>query len=450
MPDPRLLLPLAVLAACHSYTPAPVDLSAHAAAFLARLPAPDAMAAALGVAPAPFTVDLADGIDRQEARLVAICFHPDCRTARARTAAATAAREHAGALPDPELSFDVARILATVPHPWIAGGALAIPLPLSGRRGLAEDLAAAAVDERIGEAIAVERAAADAVDAAWLRWSHERARAALLDEVCTRLQALCDVADRLAASGALMHQSARAFTLERLQRTLDRDAARDAAAGLELALKQRMGLHPAAPVTLVPDLGIDPQLATPAARAASLPLAPRVLTARLAHRSAERDLELEVAKQWPDLVLAPGFTEEDAQPRPGLGLVLPLPLFAGNDAAIARARAARDTAAEALRTALEVATQELAAAELHLQQVRARRQFVRDQLVPLADQQVEDGRRLAELGQLEPLLLLDALTRSRETRLQALDASLQEALAIVALNTHCGLPGNPAAEESSR
>lgn len=445
-----LLWTAAALAACHSYQPAPVDLPAHLARFLARLPEPTAMAAALGVDTAPFAVDLTDGLDRREARLVAICFAPECRTARARAGIAEAEHAHAGRRPDPELSLDVARILESVPHPWIAGGALGIPLPINGRLGLQRDLASAALDEQLIAAWRAERAAADAVDAVWARWSHERAREALLGEVCARLAELSAIADRLAAVGTLMHQSARVFTLERAQRELDRLAAQQNAAALGLELKRRLGLHPAAPIVFVPDLHVDLQIADAAARRASLEAGPRVLPARSAHRRAERELALEVQKQWPDLELTPGFSEEDAQPRPSLGVSLPLPLFAGNDAAIARSRAARDAAAEGLRTSLELATQELAEAELRLGQVQERRTFVEERIVPLAEQQVDDGRRLAELGQLEPLLLLDALSRAREARLQALDASLQEALAHVAINELCAGPQPPAAEEPHR
>ena len=445
-----LLWTTAVLAACHSYSPAPVDLTAHLATFLARLPEPAAMAAAIGAETSPFTVDLTDGLDRREGRLVAICFFPECRTARARAGIAEAERDHAGRLPDPELSFDVARILETVAHPWIVGGALGIPLPISGRLARQRDLASAMVDEQLAAVWCSERAAADAVDAAWVRWSHEHARVELLAEVCSRLTGLCTIAERLVADGTLMHQSARVFTLERTQRELDLLAAQQTAAGLELELKRRLGLHPAAKVTFVPELAVDLQIADAGVRLGTLDLGPRVLPARIAHRRAERELALEVEKQWPDLVLAPGFAEEDAQPRVALGLSLPLPLFGGNDAAIARSRSARDAAAAALRQSFEIATQELAAAELRLTQVQARRAFVTERIVPLAEQQVEDGRRLAELGQLEPLLLLDALSRARDARLQALDASLQEALAVVAINEQGAGPQLPAAEEPPR
>jgi hypothetical protein len=429
----------AASAGCHSYEPAPVDLGAHAAAFLARLPDAESLAAARPLS-APHTIDLADGIDREEARWIAICLHPDCRAARWQAGIAEADREHAGTLPDPQFAFGVERILETVPHPWIAGGSLGFSLPLNGRLGLERQLAGARLDERVLAVWLAERAAADNADAAWVRWSTEVARNAQLDTICARLRELAAIAARLEQANVLSHLDARVFVLELTQRELDRAAAADAKALAELEVKQRLGLHPQAPVVFVPSTQIAPHVADAAQRLATLDKSPRVLPARAAHRTAEADLELAVRRQWPDLTLAPGWREEDALPRATLDLSLPLPLFAGNDAAIAHAASARAAAAEALRASLEVATQELAQAELRWQQMQQRRQTITERLLPLVDQQVEDGRRLVELGQLQPLLLLDALSRAHQARMQALDAALQEALAVIALNEHCAAP----------
>jgi outer membrane protein TolC len=435
--SPLLLL---CAAACHSYAPAPVDLAAHAAAFAARLPDGPTLRALQPADAEPFAVDLADGIDRREARWIAICFQPDCRLARAAAGAAAVDVAHAGTLPDPELTADAARILEAVPHRWLAGAAVRLTLPLSGRLSLARQLAEAVADEQLAAAYAAERAAAAAVDAAWCRYSAEHVRRTQLEELCARLRDLEAIARRLAEDGALSQAGARAFALERARRELELQAAADAIAAGELELRRLLGLHPSAPVAFVPDLIVTPDIADGAARLASLPTTPRLVQLRLAHRRTERALELAVREQWPDLVLAPGWQEEDAQPRAALGLVLPLPLWAGNRRAIARAHAERDLAADALRAGHEEAVHALAAAELRVARAAARAGIVFEQLVPLADRQVDDCRRLAALGQLEPLLLLDALVRAHDARQQAIDAALEHALAIAAQNSCCGLP----------
>ncbi len=405
-----------------------------------KLPTRAELAAARGTAPAASgAVDLTDGIDLHEARWIAMCFHPDCRRARADVRTATAELEHAGTLPDPELSLDAARILASVPHRWLAAAALDFTVPWNGRLGLQRRLAAT---RRVGRellAMSVERSAANAADAAWARWSVATARVDALADVCARLRDLAGIAQRLEQGGSLTHAAARAFTLELTTREIELAAADDAVASGDLELRERLGLHPEAPVTFVPAIVIPAWVDDRGERTRRLPTSPAVLPARRALAVAENQLELEVRRQWPDLRLAPGWQEEDAQPRAALGLSLPLPLFAGNDAAIAAATAERAAAAEALRAAMEQATHRLAAAELHWQQATRHHRLVTERLVPLAQAQLEDGKRLAELGQLEPLLLLDALARVHDARMQQLDAALAEAIAVVAVNEVTGL-----------
>lgn len=448
MTVPRIaaLFGAAVLTACHTYTPEPVDLGAHARAFAARLP--DAIPLPAGD-PARQGIDLTDGLDLREGRLVAMCFHPECRAARAAVGVATAERDHAGAMPDPELSLDLMRILESVPHRWLAGAGLAFTVPWTGRRSLQRDLANAARDGAVLQAIASELASADALDEAWLHWSGDRAKAELLAELCDRLRELAAIAERLAAAGALTNQGARVFLLEQKRREHELAAAKDAAARGELVCRQRLGLHPAAAVVLVPTRTVTPRLADAALRAATVGTSARVLAAQDRHRVSEAELALAVRRQWPDLTLGPRWQEEDAQPRLGLGFSLPIPLFAGNDGPIARATAARAAAAEALRASLEVASQELAIAELHLQQTTRQRQFVHDEMVPMADRQLRDGKALAQAGQLDPLLLLDAIVRAHDTHLLLLDAEVQQALAAIAVNRCSALPDLlPAAPDS--
>lgn len=431
----------AAAAACHAYEPAPVDLAAHAQLFAARLP--DAAALRASAPGHTGAVDLADGLDLAEGRVVAAAFHPDCRLARLEAGVARADADHAGTLPDPELSADVARILESVPHRWLAAGSLALTLPLNGRLALERDLAAARLDERLARAWRAEREARDRLDAAWARWSADRARSLELRDLCARLQDLAAIADRLAAAGSLSRGGARVFALELRQRELELDAAATAAAAGELEVRQHLGLHPDAPVTLVPALVVPAHAADAAARAARLATSPALLPLHAAHHAAEAELALAVRRQWPDLVLRGGFEEEDAEPRAAFGLSLPLPLFSGNDAAIARARAGRELAAEALRAGHERAQQDLARAELLLQHAARRQQTIAEQLLPLAEQQLADGRRLAELGQLEPLLLLDAVVRLHAARTAALDSALAVALATVAVNERTGEPTPP-------
>ncbi len=415
------------LCACHSYAPAPVDLDAHLRDFVARLP-DDAP-------PVAERVDLADGLDRGEGRLVAAVLHPDCRIARGEFAAALAARDHAGAWTDPELAVSFERILETVPHQWLAAASIGIGLPINGRLGaertLAEGrLAAALTAVRLAEEQAVRR-----LDTAWLHWSAAELRCERLRDVAERLRELEAIAARLAEAGSATRLDARQFTLERLRRDGELARAEDLRAIAALELKAALGLHPDAAVDFTPDLSAAPALAAPALRREALADGPALAALRAAHTVAEHELALAIRKQLPDLVLAPGWAEEDGQPRATLGLSLPLPIFAGNDAAIAAARAQREVAAERWRAGLEQALQALAVAEQKHAAAERQQRFVTTELLPLAERQLADGRQLAELGTLDPFVLLDALLRVHEAHLLAVDGAEALAESAVALNT---------------
>lgn len=427
--------------ACQTYSPAPVDLGAHAAAFAARLPDSDAVrgfvAALAGTSPAPGQVDLADGISLAEGRLLALLFHPDCRLARQRAGITAANAAEAGRWDDPELGLDFERILESVEHPWLVGASIGLSLPLSGRKGLERDLAHGEHAEAIAAARLAELDVLDRLDAAWLSWSASMQRVDLLRDLCARLDELVGIADRLAAAHELTMMQARAFRLERAARGHELAVAESDATQRQLELTGLLGLHPQAPLRLQPTFAAPPRSTSAGDRERSLGGSPRLLQLRRAHETAEKALELAIAGQWPDLVLSPGFGEEDAQPRATLGFSLPLPLWNGNAQRIAAARAARDLAAESLRCGHEQLAHELARREQRALATKAQRDAIAAGLLPLAAQQLDDGRALAGLGELDTLLILDALVRSHEARLLAVDTTLAAALAEASVQSLC-------------
>ena len=433
----RCLAPLGLFlaSACQSYSPVPVDLAAHARAFAARLPDPEtvrtfspegAAAGSRDGASADGAVLGHGGITLATARRIALVFHPDCRLARLRAGVALAIADHAGRWQDPVLGVSFERILESVQHPWIVASSLGLTLPLTGRLGLEKELrrgehAQALLDARLAERHVITR-----VNLTWLQWSAASRRTELLQDLCARLDELCAIADRLAAAREITQMQARAFRLERTTRGHELAAATAAVARGRLELLALLGLHPEAPIELLPTLELPPATAEAGAAEADVPSLQQL---QLAHTTSERALQLAIRRQWPDLVLSPGFGEEDAQPRAALGFSVPLPLFSGNDEAIAKARAERDLAAEALRCGHEQFVQELALAQQQERAASEQRERLTRELLPMAAQQVEDGRRLAELGQLDTLLILDALMRAHAARELVLDTTLAAASA---------------------
>lgn len=428
-----------VMAACQSYRPEPIDLAMHAQEFAARLPASEAVREYVAVLqrrlPETRAYDPTDGIDLHEARLLALLFNPELRAARLRAGVARASRDYAGLWTDPALSVNFARILESVAHPWIVVGDLDLTIPITGRPGLARELAGTQLALAWTEARAAESRILAELDLRFVEWATSREQERLLVEMIERLRPIEEIAQRLSEAQEITSLEARPFTLERVSREADLLRQRALVADAELALKQLLGLAPTAPVAFQPTLAIELRIGDPATRAASTSDGPRLAIRAREYEVAERSLALAVRKQWPELALAPGWQEEDAQPRAALGFSLPLPLWNGNRREIAETRAERALAGERLRAEIELAIQDLARAEVRLQSAKAQRTQLEGQLVPLVDQQVAEGRRVLELGRLDTLLLLDGLVRSQAAKSRVLDAVLAEAQATAQVNS---------------
>lgn len=437
-----VLAPIVVMAACQTYEPEPLDLAGHARAFAARLPDPlDLQPSTIGDeesgtgAAAGKAFDLADGLDLSEARYIALFVHPALRVARAEVAIAKAAAETAGLWEDPQLSGSFFYVLErTWQYDWFAGGYLAQTLPVTGMPGLEKALAGTQHELALVAARTAETGVLDRLDAAWVELARAKQEAVLAEQLVIRLRELEQVADALVASGELMHLEARAFELARMRAEVD---ALTAAAGAErarLVVHDAIGLPPSASVELDASEMPAERVARDDREVALLD-GPSVRTAKLAHDVAERTLQREIRKQWPELWVQPGWQEEDAQPRPALGFSLPLPLWNANARGIAEARASRTAAAEGAKERLERSVYQLARAELDLRTAASRRQSLAEQLLPRTEQQLSEVKRLGELGQLDALLALDAVTRAFEARRAVIDASAAESLALVAVNS---------------
>lgn len=437
MPSVRhalLLTTVALATACQSYEPEPVDLAAHADAFSSRLPDLAAVRAFVTALDQNATTP-DDGIDLATAHRIALWFHADLRQLRAAAMVAEATAEHAGLLPDPYFQGSVADKLGNV-NPWLITTAIGFTVPLSGQLSLQKELASVQHGRARLAVLAREVEVRDQLDVAWVHFSAATQKVALLQSLVDDLTALQAIADRLAAANEITQQEARAFSLERMQRRSELARSEAEAAAARLAIDELLGLPPGNDLALLPRLQIDSRAPDASERLAELRGSPHLALLLRDHDERERALELAISRQWPSLVLAPGWEEEDAINRPVLNFSVPLPLWNRNAQAIATARGEREAAATALRTGYERAARSLHRAELARRAATAERALVETELVPLCERQLQDVHRLAELGRLDPLLILDALSRAFAARAATLDAAIAEAEAIAAENAH--------------
>jgi len=195
-----------------------------------------------------------------------------------------------------------------------------------------------------------------------------------------------------------------------------------------------MGLAGDAPFELLPALSID-ATALPAAERAEALLArhPLIKVAEADYAAAEQQLRLEIRRQYPDLDIGPSYSFDEGLSRFGLGVGISLPLWNRNRQAIAEALAVRTQARAQAEAIVEQVLSELAQAEVRLDYASQRRTSLLEDVAPLVEKQVEDSRTLLGLGEIDVLLLRDALTGSLDTKLALLEAAVDEQRAAIEL-----------------
>ncbi|MBL9147074.1 MAG: TolC family protein [Phycisphaerae bacterium] len=432
-----LLVP-PLLHGCAQYQPRPIDRAETESAFLARLPDP-AAATELFAATAPLdgagpsAFDLADGLSPREAEVIALLLNPRLRTERAKLGVTLANATYAGLWDDPVLGTDIIRYFNSSENLWQWSAALNLTLPISGR--LEAELERAGVEH----AAELLRVAADEwkvrldVRDAWVRYSATQARIELLDALLVSVDEIVGNAERLEAAGELSRVETSLFRIEQSARRAERMRAETESRTAQLALRTLLGLPPSAAVTFTPSLEAPIEPALAAASARRVRDNPEIAVAQAAYEVAEKSLALEVRRQYPDVTIGPGGGDDQGDPNVLLGVSLPIPLWNRNQRGVAEATARREVAQRDVESAIQTAIGELSVAEAALVGVRAEREHLETNLVPLADAEIADAKKLAALGEMNVVVLVDAVVRQLDAHLTLLDAREREARAAFAV-----------------
>lgn len=435
-------LALALIAGgCQKYERRPLELGRHMDGFLARTAIdPEPTTDPAGIAAAR-GYDLADGVSLAEAEAVALVWNADLRLARLRAGITRATAENSGLWEDPVVAVDLTRIIQSVEHPWKLAATIGLTLPISGRLEIEKQRAG------LGHLVELLRVAQSewTVRASIRRaWAEHRAlaeRSEAGESFVRGSDEVLTIVDAMEQAGELTRIEARLFRIERAARLTELTLTRSQLREAELRLKSLMGLSPDAPLTF--------RSASPAPEADLLPVAsarrdrlreasPELAVSAAEYEAAEKALELAVREQYPDLVLGPGYGKDEGQDEVLLGISAPLPVFNGNRRAIAEARAQRELSRANAETTLERLLARLAATEIRLTAARERRGILEADIVPMVEGQFADARRVAQLGEVNTLVLLESLARRHETRLRLIDAELDEATAAIDLQELLG------------
>ncbi|MFM0327744.1 TolC family protein [Caballeronia glebae] len=348
-----VLIVLTLLAGCATYRAEPIAPARLAQQFEQRSLASDDLraflAAALGHPVQPWPVTR---WNRRMLTLAARYYNPALDVARTQWGTAKAGIQVADVIPNPvvQLPFQFATPNPGPGAPFIWGPALDIPIEIAGKRGYRVDqathLSEAARLAISNEAWKVRGQVRDALLALYAA----RERCVFLSRKTQALEQAVRMVGKRRSVGENSGPDVDAVVLVATQAEADLAAARTARRDALAQLASAMGLPVAALDGLSLDLdefGTAPA-APPAADAQRDAIFHRAdLLASLAdYAAAESALQLEVAKQYPDLHLGPRYTYDTGTHKIGFGLAgITLPIFDQNRGNIAQAEAKRREAA---------------------------------------------------------------------------------------------------------
>ncbi|HEX2747012.1 MAG TPA: TolC family protein [Verrucomicrobiales bacterium] len=280
--------------------------------------------------------------------------HPDIALAKARVATARAAVETANTKPNPTAGFSP--VIAANPNgatsPWAFGFTLDVPVETAGKRARRADVALAAVQAAALDAATAAFQTGDAVRHAFRDLAASTARVELLTKQQQAQEEVVKLYDDRVAGGAIARaETTQSRLLLQQTRVLVRDAEKKRAEA-RAALAGAAGV----PVEALDRVSFDfssfdqPPAAGSAgqARAHALQNRTDLLSALAAYAGAEATLRLEVAKQYPDIHLTPGYQYDQGTHKWSLpGLTAALPIFDRNRGPVMEAVAKRAEAGAA-------------------------------------------------------------------------------------------------------
>lgn len=432
------LFTLLAFAGCVQFQPRPLSASASSESFVGR-----------SLQDAGLKAFLAEQGVRSSSKswtpdrlaLAAAYFHPDVAVARAEADEAAAAITTAGQRPNPVLSFSPEyNSTSSGISPWIITPTLDMPVETAGKRAKRIEQARASAEAARLRVAAKSWDARTKVHSAMLDLHAARESEALLkeeqalhEEELTRLDAQVKAGETPAfelTQARLSLNRARLALHDVEKKSATARAALAAAVGVPSSALDAASLDFSVFNTLPP---------APGSRARKRALTHRadLLAALADYAAAEAALRLEIAKQYPDIHINPGYQLDQTDNQWALGISVELPILNQNRGPIAQAEARRKTAQakfEALQAAV-FGDLELALAAYRAAQAKA---ATAAKLTDDATAQADSAKKMIEAGEISPLehtrrrievtaakLARQEATQDARVALAALEAAIQ-------------------------
>jgi len=289
--------------------------------------------------------------DLEKLTLAAIYYNPGLDVVRADYAAAKAGVIGAAAFPNPAFNFSPGYNVdsGSGVSPWILGYVLEVPLDLTGQRkqrsaqaGYQEEIArlnlasaAWAVRSEVRQAL-VDLHAAEETAAFW------KGQITLLSEVLKLVENEVQV-------GELSSFEAGQTRIVVSRAEIDARESVRARISARIRLAEALGVSaPALADLAISYRGLDvasPKISRAEASAWAAQNRPDLLATLSAYAVAQSVLQSEIARQYPDLILGPGYELDQGEGKWSFSFGLTLPVFNRNQGPIAVAEAQRESAA---------------------------------------------------------------------------------------------------------
>ena len=383
--------------------------------------------------------------DLQSLTLAAFYFHPSLEVARDEWLVAQAGLKTAGARPNPSVSVTPGYD-SQIPgnfSPWLVPVTFDLPIETAGKRG-----------KRIAEAEKVaESARWNFVSALWQIRSDVRAslldftiagqRADLLQKQFSAQEQIVKLLQQRFDAGEISRPELTTAQIALNKTQLDLSDALSKKSDAHSRLAEALGLSEAA--LDGEDLSFDfstggaEALTSADARGVALRTRADILGALADYAAAEADLRLEIAKQYPDLHLGPGYAWNNGNAGDNqwsLGLTLDLPILDQNQGPIAEAEARRKLSAAKF---VELQSQVIGESDRAVSAWRVAKEQLATENKSLAaeEQQQKSAQAQLEAGAADQLDLLNAKLEfdsaslaqlENETQLQEAVGQLEDAL----------------------
>ena len=470
---------LCVLAGCARFEAKPLSPDQTAAHFEARTLDDPGLKKFIEQNRRPFGVPPLGGKDQSDPRkrgtpnqwdfetltLVALYYHPSLDVARAQWAVAQAGIRTAGQRPNPaaNVSPQYTSNSPSGESPWIAALTIEPVIETAGKRGYRVEQA-----KQVSESARLSLAAQawqvrSGLRTSLLDYATARQRAVLLQNVRDAQQQILRLLEGRLKAGDIAATDlttprvalirAQADLADAQRQVVDSRAAVAQALGVPLqALEERELTFDLSVAGILPAIRGRDALDTAEARRRALHSRADILAALADYAASQSALQLEIAKQYPDIRLGPGYEYDQGLHKWGLAVGTDvLPVFHRNQGPIAEAQAKRAEAA-ARFLALQATTigeidRALAARTASQQQLRQI-----DELLETQRKQVQSVAAMVQAGAADRFDLRSAQLEVATTELARLDAMAKAQQALGQLEDAVQVPVHalPSVEQDPR